>query len=168
MIGQAYALRHPGVFASMILADTTSRRPPNAAQMWGERMQIAHTQGMEALAEPTLARWFTDPYRAAHPEVMRRIGAVIRATPAAGYCGCCAAIAQLDLTDRLKEIRCPALVLVGDQDHGTPVAMSEAIRDHLPGARMQVLAPASHISNVEQADAFNQAIDAFLAGVDGR
>ena len=56
------------------------------------------------------------------------------------------------------------LVLVGDQDHGTPVAMSEQIRDNLPGAKMQVIANASHISNVEQADVFNQAIDTFLKG----
>jgi len=165
MIGQAYALKYPGVFASMVLADTTSRRPPNAAAMWGERIQIAKTQGMAALAEPTLARWFTDPYRAAHPEVMAAIGRVIRNTPAAGFAGCGAAIAKIDFTDRLKEIQCPVLVLVGDQDHGTPVAASEAIRDNLPGAQMMVIPSASHISNVEQAGVFNQAIDAFHARV---
>lgn len=164
MIGQAYALKHPGMFASMVLADTTSRRPPNAAAMWGERMQIARTKGMEGLVEPTLSRWFTDAYRPAHPDVMAKIGKVIRNTPAAGYAGCCAAIAQIDFTERLKEIKCPVLVLVGDQDHGTPVAMSEQIRDNLPGAKMQVIANASHISNVEQAEVFNQAIDAFLKG----
>jgi 3-oxoadipate enol-lactonase len=164
MIGQAYALKHPGMFASMVLADTTSRRPPNAAAMWGERMQIARTKGMEGLVEPTLARWFTDAYRPAHPDVMAKIGKVIRNTPAAGYAGCCAAIAQIDFTDRLKEIKCPVLVLVGDQDHGTPVAMSEQIRDNLPGAKMQVIANASHISNVEQAEVFNHAIDTFLKG----
>ena len=164
MIGQAYALKHPGMFASMVLADTTSRRPPNAAAMWGERMQIARTKGMEGLVEPTLARWFTDAYRPAHPDVMAKIGKVIRNTPGAGYAGCCAAIAQIDFTERLKEIKCPVLVLVGDQDHGTPVAMSEQIRDNLPGAKMQVIANASHISNVEQAEVFNQAIDTFLKG----
>lgn len=162
MIGQAYALKHPGVFASMVLADTTSRRASNAATMWGERIQIARTKGMEGLVEPTLARWFTDAYRPAHPDVMAKIGKVIRNTPAVGYAGCCAAIAQIDFTERLKEIKCPVLVLVGDQDHGTPVAMSEQIRDNLPGAKMQVIANASHISCVEQAEVFNQAIDTFL------
>ncbi len=43
MIGQAFALKYPGMFASMILADTTSRQPPNGAAMWAERMQIAKT-----------------------------------------------------------------------------------------------------------------------------
>ncbi len=168
MIGQAYALKYPGVFASMVLADTTSRRPANAAAMWGERIQIAKTRGMEALAEPTLARWFTDPYRASHPEVMAKIGKVIRNTPAAGYAGCCAAIAQIDFTDRLKEIKCPVLILVGDQDHGTPVAMSEQMRDNLPGSQMMVISSASHISNVEQTQVFNRAVDDFLARVTDR
>ena len=165
MIGQAYALKHPGVFASMVLADTTSRRAPNAATMWGERMQIARTKGMGALVEPTLSRWFTEPYRASHPEVMQKIGRVIGATPAAGYAGCCAAIAQIDFTERLKTIACPTLVIVGEQDHGTPVAMSEAIRDNLPGAEMLVIPSASHISNVEQAQIFSIAVRDFLARV---
>lgn len=168
MIGQAYALKHPGVFASMVLADTTSRRPPNAAQMWGERMQIARTKGMAALVEPTLARWFTDPFRASRPDVMREVGRAIGATPAAGYAGCCAAIARIDFTDRLKEIRCPALVIVGEQDHGTPVAASEAIRDNLPGAEMLVIPSAAHIANIEQSQIFNIAVRDFLTRVGGR
>ena len=45
MIGQAFALKYPGVFQSMVLADTTSRRPPDAAKMWGDRIQTAHEQG---------------------------------------------------------------------------------------------------------------------------
>jgi 3-oxoadipate enol-lactonase len=165
MIGQAFALKYPGVFASMVLADTTSRRPPNAAAMWGERIQIAKTKGMAALVEPTLARWFTDPYRPAHPEVMAAIGRVIGNTPAAGYAGCCAAIATIDFTDRLKEIQCPALVIVGEQDHGTPVAMSQVIKDNLAGAEMLVIPSASHISNVEQSAIFNIAVRDFLTRV---
>ena len=165
MIGQAYALKYPGAFASMVLADTTSRRPPTASAMWDERIQIAKTQGMDGLVGPTLSRWFTDAYRPAHPEVMAKIGKVIGATPAAGYAGCCAAISTIDFTDRLSEIKCPVLVLVGDQDHGTPVAMSEQIRDNLPGSQMMVIPSASHISNVEQAQVFNQAVDKFLSGL---
>ena len=83
MIGQTFALKYPGMFSSMILADTTSRQPPNGAAMWGERIQAAKTKGMDGLVEGTLARWFTDGYRAAQPEMMAKIAAVIRATPAA-------------------------------------------------------------------------------------
>ncbi len=162
MIGQAFALKYPGMFSCMILADTTSRQPAAGAAMWGERIQIAKTRGMDALVEGTLARWFTDAYRAATPEVMAKIGAVIRATPAAGYAGCCAGISKIDLTDRLKEIKCPTLVLVGERDHGTPVEASRAIQANLPGAEMLVIPSAAHISNIEQSAVFNVAIRDFL------
>jgi len=55
MIGQTYALKYPGVFTSLVLADTTSRRPPNAAQMWGERIEIAKAKGMAGVLDSTLA-----------------------------------------------------------------------------------------------------------------
>ena len=162
MIGETFALKYPGVFRSMVLADTTSRRPPNADQMWGERVTIAQTQGMEALVESTLARWFTEPYRKARPDVMKKIGDDIRATPVPGFAGCCQAIAKIDLLDRLQEIRCPVLIMVGDQDHGTPPEMARAIHANLPGSELLVIEQAAHLSNVEQPEVFNRALGAVL------
>lgn len=168
MIGQAFALRYPGVLASLVLADTTSRRPPDAAKLWGERIAVARERGMGALVESTLARWFTEPYRRAHPEVMERIGRTIRQTPVAGFIGCCHAISRVDYLDRLKEIRVPALVIVGEQDPGTPPEAARAIHENLPGSELRVIASAAHLSNVEQAPAFNEALVGFLDRVSAR
>jgi 3-oxoadipate enol-lactonase len=162
MIGETYALKYPGVFQSMVLADTTSRRPPNAEQMWGERVRMAREQGMEALVEGTLSRWFTEPYRQTHPQVMERIGNDIRSTPVAGFAGCCDAIAKIDVLDRLPEIDCPALVIVGDQDHGTPPEMARQIHAKLRGSELLIIPSAAHLSNVEQPVVFNQAVTRFL------
>ncbi len=162
MIGETYALKYPGVFQSMVLADTTSRRPPNAAQMWGDRVRIAREQGMGPLVEGTLGRWFTEPYRKAHPEVMARIGADIRNTPVPGFTGCCEAIAKIDVLDRLKEIDCPALVIVGDQDHGTPPEMAKQIQANLRGSELLIIESAAHVSNVEQPEIFTKAMMDFL------
>lgn len=163
MIGETYALKYPGVFQSMVLADTTSRRPSNAAQMWGDRIRTAREQGMEALVDSTLERWFTAPYRKAHPDVMARIGDDIRNTPVAGFAGCCEAIAKIDVLDRLKEIDCPALVMVGDQDHGTPPEMARQIHANLRGSDLLIIPDAAHLSNVEQSEVFNRALTEFLA-----
>jgi 3-oxoadipate enol-lactonase len=168
MIGQTFALRYPGIFASMVLADTTSRRAPDAEKLWGERIRIALEQGMEPLVEGTLARWFTEPFRKAHPEAVAPIAAMIRATPPAGYAGCCRAISRIDLTDRLKDIDCPALVLVGEHDTGTPPEMARAIHENLRGSELKVIPSAAHLSNVEQARLFNEALLDFLARVDQR
>jgi 3-oxoadipate enol-lactonase len=165
MIGQTFALKYPGIFQSMVLADTSSRRHADAAKLWGERVRIARENGMDALVEGTLARWFTEPYRKSHPEVMARVGNGIRATPVAGYAGCCLAISKLDLTARLKEIKCPALVIVGDQDAGTPPEMAREIQTNLPGSELTVIPSAAHLSNIEQTQAFNDALTAFYQRV---
>jgi 3-oxoadipate enol-lactonase len=162
MIGETFALKHPGFFKSMVLADTTARRPPNAEQMWGERIQIAQTKGMDALVEGTLGRWFTEPYRQSREDVMKRIGDHIRSTPVPGFVGCCQAIAKVDVLDRLHEINCPTLVIVGEEDHGTPPEMARAIHANLPGSELVLIPNAAHFSNVEQEQAFNDAMTSFL------
>jgi 3-oxoadipate enol-lactonase len=94
---------------------------------------------------------------------MKRVGELIRNTPVTGYVGCCQAIMKLDITDRIGAIRCPTIVIVGDQDVGTPVPMSETIHKTVTGSQLVVLKDASHLSNLEQTEAFNTALDRFLA-----
>lgn len=162
MIAQTFALAHPERVESLVLADTSSRCPPEARALWEERIRIAGAQGMDPLVEPTLGRWFTAPFRSRRPEVVSRIGEAIRATPAAGYIGCCHAIPRIDLTRRLGDIECPALVIVGEEDPGTPVAMAREIAEALPSAELAIVPAASHLCNVEKPEAFNDLLLGFL------
>jgi 3-oxoadipate enol-lactonase len=163
MIGMTYALKHPGAFRSLALCDTTSRIPAEAKPIWEGRIKTAESQGLEPLVQPTLERWFTEPFRKLRPDMMKRVGELIRNTPVPGYIGCCQAIMKLDLTDRIGGIRCPTIVIVGDQDVGTPVAMSETIHKQISSSKLVILKDASHLSNLEQPEAFNSALDRFLA-----
>ena len=122
--------------------------------------------GMASLAGATLERWFTAPYRAAHPEVMEKLRATIAATPVDGYAGCGRAIATIDYTSQLTRLTLPALVIVGEQDLATPVAMAREIADALPGATLAVLPSAAHLSNIEQAELFNRTLLDFLQQTD--
>jgi 3-oxoadipate enol-lactonase len=165
MIGQTFALKYPGALASLVLCDTTSRYPPEAAALWQERIRTALTSGMAPLVEPTLARWFTEPFRNARQDVTTAIAAAIAATPPAGYAGCCHALPRIDVTSRLSEIRCPALVIVGEQDMATPLAMAREIHQALPGSELAVIPSAAHLSNVEQPEAFNRVLLDFLGRI---
>jgi 3-oxoadipate enol-lactonase len=162
MIGQHLALAAPERLERLVLASTTSRYPPEAAALWAERIRTVAAAGIEPQVVPTLERWFTPSYRAAHPEVMARIAGLIRATPVGGYIGCCQAISTLATTARLPDIRCPTLVIAAKEDAGTPPAMGEEIAAAIPGARFASLAGASHLCNVEQAAAFNRLLLDFL------
>jgi len=168
MIGQVFALQHPAMVQSLALCDTTSRYAPGAAAVWEDRIRTVTAKGMEPMVAPTLERWFTAPFRARHREMMERVGAMIRATPAPGYVGCCHALPKIDVTDGLHEVRCPALVIVGEEDPGTPVDMARAIHAALPTAELAVLTRASHLSNLEQPAEFNRVLAGFLDKARGR
>ena len=116
---------------------------------------------MAAVVDATLERWFTAPYRSANPKMMQRIGDMIRATSVEGYTACGRAIAPLNYTERLRGIRCPVLVMVGEQDSGTPPAMARAIHEAIPGSRFRAIPSAAHLSNIEQPLAFNKALADF-------
>jgi 3-oxoadipate enol-lactonase len=162
MIAQHVALTAPERIDRLVLVSTTSGYPPEARAMWGDRIAAVRAQGIEPLVAPTLERWFTPAWRQTHPAVMARIGGLIRATPATGYIGSGQAIATLDTTSRLSELRCPTLVIAGTDDAGTPPAMGRKIAEQIPGARFESIDSASHLCNVEQAEAFNRLLLEFL------
>lgn len=163
MIGQAYALRYPGTFKTLVLADTASRYPPDAGAMWVERIAAVREGGMDAIVEGVLARLFTPGFRSARRDVCGRIEAMIRATPVEGYVGCCNAIPKINYTSRLKEISCPTLIIVGEQDPATPVETAREIHAAMPGSELVIIPSACHLSNVEQPQAFDRALGEFLA-----
>jgi len=168
MIGQTFTLKYPAMVQSLVLCDTTSRYPQGAASVWEERIKTVGAKGMEPMVAPTLERWFTAPFRARRKDLMDKVGAMIRSTPAAGYVGCCHALPKINVTERLRDVRCPALMIVGEEDPGTPVDMARDIHAALPVAELAVLCRASHLSNVEQPGEFNRALGGFLDKVSGR
>jgi len=158
MIGQTLALRQTKLFDKMVLADTSHAQPPEAIKQWEERIKIAQTQGMKPLVPSTMERWFTPSFRESPPA--RKIAELIANTPVAGYVGCGQAIMKLNTTARLKEIKLPVLAIAGEQDPSAPG--TRHIGENVPGARLVMIPQAAHISNVEQAATFNQALRDFL------
>ena len=164
MIGQHFALAAPQRLDRLVIANSTSRIPPEAGLLWDERIAIVRAQGCAGVVEGTLGRWFTSGFRAARPAEAARIAKLIADTPAAGYIGCADATRALDITARIGAIRAPALVIAGADDPGTPPAMSEVIAATIPGARLEIIPSASHLSCIEQPETFNRLVAAFLKG----
>jgi 3-oxoadipate enol-lactonase len=123
---------------------------------------------MEPLVEPTIGRWFTPPFRAAHSDIVERVRKMIRGTSPLGYAACCRAIAALNLTERLRTIEIPTAIIVGEQDPGTPSSMSRSMHEQIAGSELVILPSAAHLSNMEQPEAFNQTMTSFLKRVVGK
>ncbi len=162
MIGQCLALNHPQRLKSLTLCDTAARIPDEAQPIWDERIAVARKDGMQALATDTLGRWFTPPYRDEHPQTVDRIRQQILNTPVAGFVGCIEAIRRLNHLERLSQVTPPTLIIVGEEDPGTPVEASEAMHARIKGSRLVVLPNAAHLSNIEQAAEFNKVLIDFL------
>jgi 3-oxoadipate enol-lactonase len=168
MIGQLLAATYPDMVSSLVLCDTAYRVDPLTGPLWDERIATAQSVGMEPLADATMARWFTPGFVGAHPEVVGPVRAMIRNTEPRGYAGCAHAVKNLDLEGRLGDIHVPTLIVVGEDDPGTPVEVARAIQERIAGAELVVLPSASHLSNVEQPNMFNRVVTAFLDRVDRR
>ena len=162
MIGQSLALTYPDRLRSVTLCDTSSILPDEAKAAFQARIVAARKGGMSGQIDATMERWFTPGFlKSGRPEITM-ISDQIAATPLAGYIGCSEAICQLNYLDRLPEIELPTLIMVGEQDPGTPVAASQAIHERIAGSQLVILPSAQHLSNIEQAEAFNESLITFL------
>ena len=158
MIGQRLALKDPGPFERMVLADTGHTQTPETLKQWEERIRIAQAQGMKPLVAGTMERWFTPAFRET-PQA-KKIAELIANTPVVGYVGCGQAIMKLNTTARLKDIKLPVLAITGEAD--AAAAGTRYIGEHIPGAKFVNIPQAAHIANLEQAEKFTQALRDFL------
>jgi 3-oxoadipate enol-lactonase len=155
------AQRHSDRFDRIIACDCGPASTPASAQQWKERIEIAAKDGIEALVEPTIGRWFPADFVAAKPPVLDKVRQMIRTTPIAGFTGCAQALSDYDLRPGLAGIDRRTLLIVGTKD--ATLAGIRQIKETVPGAALVELEGAGHISNVEQPAAFTGAIRDFLA-----
>lgn len=161
MIGQQVGARHGDRLLTLTLANTAAVQGAPAA--WEERVAIARSQGVAALADPTLQRWFTPGFRATHAAEIERVKGLLLGTSVEGFAGCALAVRDLAQLDLLPRIAVPTLVVVGSEDGATPPALGRQIAGAIPGARL-VTIEAAHQAAAEQPQVFCQAWRQFAAG----
>jgi 3-oxoadipate enol-lactonase len=130
--------------------------------VWEGRANTVRNEGVEALVDAVIGRWFTEAFRLHNPETIARIRAMILGTSNAGYAACCEALAEMDLRDDLELIPVPTLVLCGDSDPGVQPAKTKEWVATIEGARLEVIRKAAHLPNIEQVEAFNTTVIDFL------
>ena len=162
MTAMFLAQRHPDRFDRIVACDCGPASTPASAQQWKERIEVAAKDGMEALVEPTIGRWFPPEFLATKAPVLDKVRQMIRSTPIAGFAGCAQALSDYDLRPGLGSIDRPTLLIVGTKD--ATLAGIRQIKEAVRGAGLVELAGAGHIANVEQPAAFTRAVRDFLAG----
>jgi 3-oxoadipate enol-lactonase len=160
MVATALAIDHPDLVSVLIPSACPSAVADSARDMMRARGTAALENGMASVVDETLKRWFTDGFRAS-PEVeryRRRLLTDDAASWAAGW----NAIAEMNLTARLKDIAVPTLCIHAENDLATPLAAMQATAAGIRDARLAVIEGAPHMVHVEMPDAFAEKVEGFL------
>jgi 3-oxoadipate enol-lactonase len=159
--GMGLVQKHPGRFDRMVLCDNPGRSSPETHQQWEERIAVAQKDGMAALLESTMQRWFPPETLKANPPHMDIIRKMILATPVNGFVGCSAALGNHDFRPLMPKVTNPVLWMCGEKDGHNAAAM-KVMQDELPGSQYVVLPGAGHISNMDQPEMFTRNLREFL------
>jgi len=160
--GMALVQKHPNRFERMVLCDNPGRSSPETHRQWQERIAVAQTDGMVALLESTMQRWFPPETLKANPPHMDIIRHMILTTPVNGFIGCSAALGDHDFRPLMPRVKNPVLYMTGEKDGHNAAAMT-AMQRELPGSQYIMLPGAGHISNMDQPALFTKALREFLA-----
>ncbi len=160
-----------GAIALTLALDAPARVAALALVGTGARLRVAQAI-LEATADPERCLAFADVSadfalaEGAPPALRREFVEGWRAGRPAVIHGDFAACDEFDVLARLPEIRCPVLVICGTADRLTPLKYSEALRDRIPGARLEKVAGAGHLVQLEAPGAVASALGGFLSEVD--
>jgi 3-oxoadipate enol-lactonase len=141
---------------------STSPYMASARENWSTRMLPVLEQGIAPLIDGILQRWFTAPYRMAHPDQVERIRNMLLTVKPQGYVACAAAIREMDQRESIKTITAKTLVVGGTQDPGTTPADHALIAASIPGAQL-VMLEAAHLLHIERQQEFTETLLQFLA-----
>jgi 3-oxoadipate enol-lactonase len=160
MVAQTLALEFPSSVEGLILCGCTGGFDPALQPVLIERGLLAQREGMQAIVEPTLQRWFT-PAFISDEEVFAVQQCLMQNNPA-NWLATWRAISNFNALHRLSEIKVPTLVVAGDQDTATPLSATKVLADSISGAKRAVLPGAPHMMQIESHALFNQAVLSFL------
>jgi 3-oxoadipate enol-lactonase len=159
MVGMWLGVNAPDRLDQLVLCNTAAKIGTDP--LWDARIDAVRRGGMAAVADSVMARWLTEEFRARDPALVDRVRQMLLGTPPEGYMACCAAVRDSDQRAAIGQISRPTLVIGGSHDGATTPAETRLVAEAVAGARYVEL-DASHLSNVEQAGAFNQAVLGFI------
>ncbi len=164
-VGMRLAARRPDLLRSCILIETGAEpETPENVSRYGWMNLAVRLVGARPLVPRIAAILFgrsflSDPDRAVlRREWMHRLGSLRRSIHRAVN----GVVTREGVVPELGKIAVPTLVVVGDEDVATPPEMAERLARAIPGARKVVIPRAGHSSPIENPEAVNAALDAFL------
>ena len=159
MIGMWLGVNAPARIGKLALCNTAARIGP--PERWNTRIEAIRANGMASIARGIMQVWFSPAFHERDPAAIDAIRRKFERIGPDGYIACCEAVRDMDQRDAIAAIRAPTLVIAGSVDGSTPPVEGRFLADRIPGARYVELT-AAHLSNIEAAPRFTEALTAFL------
>lgn len=156
--------RHADRVKALVLADTRAQADTEEGRAGRAVMaQTAREKGAGAIAEIMLPKLLSPIALEADAELVGQVRAAIERTQVSGIAGALMAMASRpDSVPLLPQIACPTLVITGELDGPAPPADARLMAERIPGARLEIIPRAGHLSNLERPEEFTEAVRSFL------
>jgi 3-oxoadipate enol-lactonase len=155
---------HPDRFEGLVLADTQCIA--DTSEVRQKRIMAMHQileEGVNAYADASLKNLFAADSLVSKWEEVGAIREMIHNTPIEVLCNTLQALANRKETcTRLGDISVPTLIFVGQEDKITPVTAAQYLHANIPGSILSIIPHAGHLPNLENASAFNRALQDFM------
>lgn len=161
MIAQGLAVKRLDQVRALVLSNTAAKI--GTPQIWAERIAAVQGGGIEAIADATMGRWFSAPFRAG-AECAAWRNMLVR-QPLEGYLGCAHAVAGTDLITPTSGLTLPTLAIAGSEDGATPPDLVRETAELIRGSRFELIRGAGHLPPVEKPAEYAQALRSFLASI---
>jgi 3-oxoadipate enol-lactonase len=156
------AIRHPGIAAKLILADSGAAFSEPGRDAFRNMAAAAKAKGLSAITDVAMRRLFAPEFQAGHPELMADRRQAFLNTDPEVFRAACDALAGLDLRPELGGVKIPVLVLVGEHDEATPPPMSHELAAGLPQAHLKIIPGCAHVPQLQSPAIFLEMIGDFL------
>ena len=162
-IGPAYARAHPDRVLKLGLLSTAAfRTEDDSAKVWGV-VRAMEEKGIPQVLETLTARWFTDEFIAANPDlVQQRLKQVVDTDPDV-FMNVFRIYAGVEMGPWLHEVTAPSLVLTGENDGGCNPRLNKLIHEALPNSELVILPHVKHSILVEAADVVSDHLIRFMS-----
>ncbi len=161
LVAQHLAWRNPEAVDQLVLVGGISWFEPDVRDGYRQRAELVEREGLDALVDDWLPGALAPRTHAKLPQLTGLLRDLFLRNDPKAYAQACRALADAPKIDR-ESIGQPTLMLVGDHDRSTPIAMSEELQSEIPVSRVQVIPTASHWAPLEQPDAIGAAVLQFL------
>jgi 3-oxoadipate enol-lactonase len=158
-----FAATWPRLTRAAGLIDTTAWYGEAAPQNWEERAEKAESGGLAPLVEFQTTRWFSDAFRAVHPEIVQRCIDTFLRNEVHAFAATCRMLGAFDGRTLQSKVRVPCSVIVGEEDYAAPVAMARALHDGISGSSLTIIPNARHLTPLETPDIIARELVTLLA-----